>query len=68
MKKQKRDEKYRKTAEQLEEEVKTGRDISACLGSVGLTFTSDITSFAKWCDENEFRTLAYKILNAVKFY
>lgn len=44
----KQKESFNQKANQIMDELKTGRDISACLGSVGLTFCSDISSFIEF--------------------
>ena len=51
--------KYKKTADYIREERKTGRHIWACLGSAGLTFVNDIADFCNWCDENGYKDISH---------
>ncbi|MGI6124489.1 MAG: hypothetical protein ACOYIG_09970 [Acetivibrionales bacterium] len=42
-------QKYNWAIKYIKEEMETGRNISACLGSAGLTFISDIEMFKNYC-------------------
>jgi len=41
-------ERFEQKANQIMDELKTDRDISACLGSVGLTFSYDVHDFIEF--------------------
>jgi len=41
-------ERFEQKANQIMDELKTYRDISACLGSVGLTFSYDVHEFIEF--------------------
>ena len=41
-------ERFKQKANQIMDELKTDRDISACLGSVGLTFSYDVHEFIEF--------------------
>ncbi len=46
---QKKAESYNFSIRYIKEEMKDGRHLGACLGSVGLTFLSDIEIFENYC-------------------
>ena len=47
-------ERFKIKAKQIMDELKTDRDISACLGSVGLTFQYDIDEFIEFLIKEQF--------------
>jgi hypothetical protein len=44
-------ERYKRDINYIREEMKEGRHIIACLGSRGLTFTSDIDRFCRYASQ-----------------